>query len=406
MYHLIERVHLYVEKYANGNMLLDFIAENEFIYFKNNGDYVDNMKLRQYEATMLCFRNVKNLHITEGDIISVSMQTLISHKENTNKFDFSNTQEHARPYHIHMFFNDSGWFEDLFRSGEAFKDNRKRKQLINYIEGTWPNGTPCSLNKISNEIDVEVVDVAQGSTNLIYSNNALTIFDFGTSMLASESELKRIVDETLVSADLHNASLIISHWDIDHYNLITVLDEQWLEQFCCVFFPAEVITLTSKQVVNRLLQKCHYIRTFQSPTAIKRGNVGIIPVIENRNYTLYVGEKSRDTNKSGLALVIKSTQDITIFGADHTNKQIWEHIYPNIRPEHNGKINVIVPHHGGRCGKINLCRLSGKPGIAVISVGKNTYKHPDQSTIDAYDNLGFDVKRTDWERKNIYIQMK
>ncbi len=65
-----------------------------------------------------------------------------------------------------------------------------------------------------------------------------------------------------------------------------------------------------------------------------------------------------------------------------------------------------MPHHGGKCGKIEISHLHANSGIAAISVGKNTYKHPNQATMDTYETLGFDVKRTDWERKNILIEMK
>lgn len=237
MYHLIEYANLYVEKYANGKLLLDFTSENEFIFFRNNGDYTDNMKLHQYEPTMLYFSNIKKLHVTEGDIVTIPMHALISHKENTNRFYFDEPEDNEVPYNIFISFSDGSWLEELFNTGEVFKNNRLRKQRIDYIEGTWSNGTPCSLNKISDKINVEVVDVAQGSTNLIHSNNTLTVFDFGARIFASKSELSSIADDILLKyKNFYNTSLIISHWDSDHYNLLTVIDEHWLQQLCCVFF--------------------------------------------------------------------------------------------------------------------------------------------------------------------------
>ena len=70
-------------------------------------------------------------------------------------------------------------------------------------------------------------------------------------------------------------------------------------------------------------------------------------------------------------------------------------------------LNIVVPHHGGYCGKAKIkIPFPLKTGLAVISVGKNSYKHPNQSCIDAYTTMGFEVERTDWERKNIKIIMK
>lgn len=403
----IEYVTLYVEKYYNSKLLLDFTVEREFLYFAYNGNYTENMRLDQYEATMLYFSNVEDLALAEGDIIVVSMRQLVNHKRYANQLYVDNIQDSEVPYNIFMSFENGGWLAELFNTGEAFKNNRLQRQLSEYVEGTWQIGSPCALNQLPDTFDVEVVDVGQGSTNLIHSNDVLTIFDFGANIFASKSKLKSIADEITCKFDnSYITSLIISHWDCDHYNLLTVLDDSWLKRVCCVFFPAEVITLTSKQVVRRLINNCSYICTFKSPAA-KKGTPKIIPIISKPNYALYIGTKSKSINKSGIALAIKRSKDITIFGADYTNKQIWECIYPHITGGNDyERTNIVVPHHGGKCGKINISCCDINPGIAAISVGKNTYKHPAQVTIDIYENLKFDVKRTDWERKNILIEMK
>lgn len=408
MSYSFEYANLYIEKYHNGKLLLDFTMESEFLYFAYNGDYNENMRLEQYEPTMLYFYNVENLHLIEGDIISVSMRQLIDYKEHAEKVHSDNIEESEAPYNVFMSFVNGIWLEELFNTGEAFKNNHLKRKLIELLEGTWQHGSPCTLNKLSDEIDVEIVDVGQGSTNLIQSNGVLTIFDFGASVFASKSKLKSIANEiTHKSDNLYKTSLIISHWDCDHYNLLTVLDDNWLRRFCCVFFPAEVISLTSKQVVKRLFSNCKYICTFKSPLVKVKGTAEIVPIISKSNYTLYIGKKSKSINKSGLALAVKSSNDVTILGADHTNKQIWEGIYSHsIDKLAYNRLNVVVPHHGGKCGKINMSHICINPGIAAISVGKNTYKHPNQATIDDYENLGFDIKRTDWERKNILIEMK
>lgn len=411
MRHSFEYANLYVEKYDNGKLLLDFTVESEFLYFAYNGDYTENKRLEQCKPTMLYFCNVEHIHLAEGDIITVSMRQLINHKEYSEKAYSDNIQDNETPYNIFMSFANGSWLEELFNTGEAFKNNRLKRQLIEFVEGPWQDGSPCTLNELSDEINVEVVDVGQGSTNLIQSNESLTIFDFGANIFASKSKLKSIADEITHKSDkAYKTSLVISHWDCDHYNLLTVLDNNWLRRLCCVFFPAEVISLTSKQMVKRLFSNCKYICTFKSPSMKVKGTVGMIPIISSSNYSLYIGyigEKSRSINKSGLALAIKSSNDITILGADHANKQIWEFIYPHTVsiPAYN-RLNIVVPHHGGKCGKINVSHFSINPGIAAISVGKNTYKHPNQATIDKYEDLGFDVKRTDWERKNILIEMK
>jgi len=64
-----------------------------------------------------------------------------------------------------------------------------------------------------------------------------------------------------------------------------------------------------------------------------------------------------------------------------------------------------VPHHGSRTGitdtflqKISFARrplVKEKAPLAVISVGKNSYGHPDAGIVKKLGLEGFDVLRTD-----------
>ena len=105
-------------------------------------------------------------------------------------------------------------------------------------------------------------------------------------------------------------------------------------------------------------------------------------------------------------MIVKGDCDAVILSADHSNYQIWDCIYPLSVQGACSKMNIVVPHHGGDCGKINVKYLSEQAGVAVVSVGKNGYKHPQQKTIDTYNNFGFEIKRTDWERTDIVIHVQ
>lgn len=317
----IKHANLYVEKYSNDYLLLDFITEEEFIFFKNNGDYLESMRLNEYYPSMLLFYTVKNISVSEGDILTIPMQELINHKKSSLVNFYQRNLEKEQFNGVFMVFENAEWLENLFSSKLAYKNNLLLNDLIEHVDGTWDDGSPCALNNLGENICVEIVDVGQGSTNLIYDKYNLTIFDFGASIYASETTLKKIVF-TIQNRfkNFDRASLIISHWDYDHYNLLTVIDEQILKNFCCIFIPSAIISLTAKQMVNKLTNNCKYITTFSSKAPKIKRNIDIRPVITKDSYTLYVGEKSKDKNKSGLMLAIKSCKDITILGADHTNK--------------------------------------------------------------------------------------
>lgn len=398
--------HLYVEKFSQNHLMVDFIEESEFIYFRNGGDYVENIKsIVEYEPTMLLFTNVGKLPLKENDIFTIPMDFLLDIKSAYQNQIDRNIEE--IPINIYMVFSNGELISKLFENNEAHKCTQSLEKFQRNLIETWECGTPCSLNYLGANFTLEVVDVGQGSTNLIYDNNSLTIFDFGVSMHYCKSKCYDVLDklEKMLDRFCH-ISLIISHWDCDHYNLLTIMSDKLMREFCCVFLPSQIISLTAQIVAKRISQNCRYVRTFTPPPAVKKRKIGIQPVISKQNYELYIGEQSKSINQSGLALVVRGSHDLVVFGADHSNYQIWECICSHLPSLDNSTLNMVVPHHGGNCGKINSQHIAIKAGIAAISVGKNVYKHPQQETIDKYNILNFEVKRTDWERDNILIKIQ
>ena len=397
--------HLFVEQYTNDNLLVDFVEESEFIYFRNNGDYIEKMTLREYEPTMLLFKHVGKLPLKEGELFTIPMEQLIEIKNiYRNRIQRDNSTE-EKPMNVYMMFSNGEFITNLFECKQANKSSlRKYKEAV---KETWADGTPCALDSLKSEFVVKVLDVGQGSTNLIYDDKTLTIFDCGVSMGYSKSECVNVLKRMQYLFDsCRKTSLVISHWDCDHYNLLTLMDDKLISDFCCVFLPATVISLTAKNVVKKIYKDCRFIRTFSPLSVSKKRKIGIRPIIAKKNYELYVGEKCSSINKSGLALFVKGDCDAVILSADHSNYQIWDCIYPLSVQGACSKMNIVVPHHGGDCGKINVKYLSEQAGVAVVSVGKNGYKHPQQKTIDTYNNFGFEIKRTDWERKDIVIHVQ
>ena len=54
-----------------------------------------------------------------------------------------------------------------------------------------------------------------------------------------------------------------------------------------------------------------------------------------------------------------------------------------------------VAHHGSKYSTSDIFLETVKPGIAVISVGKNSYGHPTQETLKRLEEFGIKILRTD-----------
>ena len=198
-------------------------------------------------------------------------------------------------------------------------------------------------------------------------------------------------------------SLIISHWDIDHYNLLCVAPDDFLQNLSCVFYPAEGIGLTMKQVAARIERNCSFREAIKSPLP-KEHKSGIVWVHKGNRFILFTGEKSTSKNLSGLLLTVYNDKTTVFLTADHSNYQIWDQLCNEIcfNPS---LLHVVVPHHGGNRGDFKI-PLGFFPGIAGVSVGSNIYGHPNSNTISLYRKKGFEVIQTDRSGQDIIIKIR
>lgn len=394
----IKKAHLYVEKYSRRNqeMLLDFVREDEFLCFRYNGDYVSSMKLpeREYKPTMLLLYNcTPEQMIHEGNIITVDMDKLLMlRREGKESFDGQNPD---LPATVCFEVQYSAPFAELFDDVSSSVSTHVSKEFVTHLKTSDRTSTCtlCMLNNLDDSFELRVWNVGQGSTCSICDGRNLTLFDFGASMYCTKMQLNNIIDRhAKILNSGSNISLIISHWDVDHYNLLCAADDGFWNQLCCVFYPLDIVGLTAMQIWNQIKRRPCQVPIPPSSSVFPH-KCGIKTFQKGDKYTLFTGEKSADKNKSGLLLEVHSKTAIAFLTADHTNYQVWDKMY-NLVGVGSRTLHVVVPHHGGNCGKTAV-RAGTSSGIAAISVGSNNYGHPLQSTINAYRNIHYHVQRTD-----------
>ena len=402
----MEKVYLYVEKYdkTTKELLLDYINENEFLFTRNLGDYVEEMHLYGYEPSMILIENFDaNIKLNEGYILEINASKLIELFSAHYRLEQSYFQE--LPANVFIRFSDFAQFKEYINLQTVKIIKNLSYKFTNNIKDTW-EGYPCALNNLGDSFKVTVWDVGQGNTNVIEHTNNITFFDFGASIYYTRSEQKQIIKshyETLNCSK--RKSMIISHWDVDHYNLLCSVDDDFLRKLCCVFLPENPISLTAKQVVKRLEDNCKFINVIKSPKRTLPQKTGIQVWNNGTHYFIFSGEKSKNKNVSGNALVVFGRKDVCMLTADHSNYQVWDIMYNKVNQlKLNGQLNIVVPHHGGKAGKLIYTSIKNAH-YALISVGKNNYYHPFPEITKYYMSSGFHIKRTDWERKDITIDI-
>lgn len=400
----MEYVNFYIEKYDihKGELLLDFIYENEFIYFRNDGVYDEKMHLSGYEPTMILVRNIKTRYdFHEGGTITTKMSKLLEMKKVCK--DDINMAYYKRHYANIAFEYYDG---EIFYNFLMQPDTKVRSLYMGKsTETAKPIGkktTPSTLDNLSSDFNVIVANVSHGSTNFIYDEKNLTMFDFGVSIYATEQDKNTMIEK---HDDLLNSnrkkSIIISHWDLDHYNLLTSISDEFLKELCCIFIPSKLLSLTSKLTYDRISKHCKCITTFITPKTPVKREVGMKKLCSNDHYALFIGVESINLNKSGIALSVYNDQILFAFSADNSNYQVWECMIKSLPKNDQKYVNVVLSHHGGKSGRFYPELQKGQHGLAIISVGENPNRYPNQEVVDRYIKLGFKIRRTDIEEQDI-----
>lgn len=407
-----EKAHFYVEKYDRfrQELLLDFVREDEFLYFRNHGDYTPDMHLSdgKYEPTMLLVYGCSpQKTLRRGAILTLDMDCLMEMRNESNNVSENNNlsdDNDKHPATVFLEIFDGARFANLIDDPDrCLISTRIPKEYIVRLDSSR-FGSPCTLNNLGENVELHVWNVGQGNTNCISDKVNLTLFDFGASFYYSDSKLSTILNDHMDFMEGHDSvSLIISHWDIDHYNLLCVAQEDFLQSLCRVSYPDKGVGVTMKQVAARIIKNCTWRNAIESPTPKIERKCGIQKIFEGNRYALFAGERSKNKNNSGLLLLVFNDKATALLPADHSNYQIWEQMYPFVC-ERGNKLHIVVPHHGGDCGKTPIPH-EVVPGDAAISVGSNMYGHPRPKTIASYIDAGYSIIRTDRYGRDVFIRL-
>lgn len=406
-----DEIHLYAEEYDpySGDLWLDFVRMEDFYSFFGN-DINDGSG---YMPSMIYVRGLRpgdqKERIRTGDVLSVSRNALHPLLDDPVFFDMERADV---PASVRL-MPSADRFSYMLREGAARNLGRRaggrdflpEPQIAEKLNRNWIGG-PCAAENLAAPFQLSVWDVGQGNTNSLSDGKNLTLFDLGCSINYTRAQQVQILDRHADFIGKHaRVTLIVSHWDLDHYNLLCNADTDLIESLCCVFVPLQPMGVTAKQILNRLAAHCRFVKALAPFQKSAGGANHMHAVRRGRNYDLFIGERSADKNRSGLAMYVTGGKEAVFLTADHDNDQIWGDMYAGFRRRSQNALHAVVPHHGGRCGKPSVPPCV-HPLKAAVSVGKNTYKHPNQHVMDVYQTAGFELLRTDWERSDIGISVR
>lgn len=227
------------------------------------------------------------------------------------------------------------------------------------------------------KLQIWFLDVGQADSILIQDNDAYMLIDAGNN---EDGEKLVSYFQTLGIESFQY--VIATHAHEDHIGgMDDIIDSFDID----TFYMPDVITTTKtfESVLDSLEEKNIAFQTPVVDSTFELGNATI--------QVLYIGTEENNLNNTSIVLKLTYGNNSVLFMGD-AEKEVETTI-------ENKEINadvLKVGHHGSDTSSSKRFLEKVNPSYAIISVGTgNSYGHPNNSTIQALENLNTKIYRTD-----------
>lgn len=233
---------------------------------------------------------------------------------------------------------------------------------------------------INNSLHIIACDVGQGDAILIQRSTTQILIDGGPNQKVSDCLGKYMPfwDKTI-------ELVILTHPQEDHYGgLIDVFKTYKVLKFGQYNVKSGS---QSYQVLEKLVGgKGIEGMTLHQGMVIRLGMI-YLDILHPSN-----GAQNKNANNDAVVSLLKYGKFKAVFMADVEN-QISDTLSGN--PKIQNIDYIKVNHHGSKNGLTRNLLDAVKPKVAIISVGKNSYGHPDPTVIEMLRNISAKILRTD-----------
>lgn len=238
------------------------------------------------------------------------------------------------------------------------------------------------IAKTQADFSVHFIDVGQGDSTLIKTNNCNILIDSGPESL-DRTSLEYIKRAGVEKLDL----IIATHPDKDHigdmWKIVSDVDVDsvWMPDISSKLTPETIVYDDLTRVINERKIEIKYVKT--GDEFIKDG-LKLKVISPSKEY--------ESTNDSSVCVKL-IYKDVSFLFMGDAGEIVEEDM---LKTQIDVSADVIkVGHHGSSSSTTKGFIEKIKPKYAVISVGENNYNLPKKSVIKSLENIGANVLRTD-----------
>ncbi len=227
-----------------------------------------------------------------------------------------------------------------------------------------------------------ILDVGQGQCITAFSGDAAAVIDCGN--INNIEDAGTIAGEYLLGCGRKSvALLILTHLHADHADGAVRLMEM---------LPVDTLVLPADADDSGGLYAGILSCADRHGTRVVAVENDTTASVGGINARIYKPADDGDENERCLMLSIQNGDTELLVTADASKKQ--ERALAR-REDVSDTDILIVGHHGSKYASSRELLEEAGGGLAVISVGYNTYGHPAKETLDALKRYGYQIMRTD-----------
>jgi len=246
------------------------------------------------------------------------------------------------------------------------------------------------INSSSSDFKMVFCDVGQGDSIYIRAFSQDIVVDGGTD----DSAVLECLSRHMPIFDRNIELMVVTHADGDHYaGFLDVLDSYTVSNFATSHGDSDI--LGYQALLNKLKKKGVEVRRLVQGERIKINDEVKIDVLwPPKEFT----DIDSDRNNSSLVFLVEYNDFEAILTGDLDKE------YLNFLLHDLSQIEVFkLAHHGSYTGTDEETFKNFRPGLSIISAGKNNrYGHPHKEVIDALNK--FDLKYISTKDGDIVIE--